>query len=800
MNRFLQAYKYFLVCVLILNLTSLHQAKAQPSNHLVQLEGKTTDSITHEPLTGVTVMVTGGRYATTSDANGYFRINVPTGKRRITFSIIGYTPKQIDTNIVAKVFLETELAPEIQKMDEVTITTRNARTQVEGVNTGTFLLSRKEIGSIPLLLGETDYFKAIQLMPGVQTTGEGNAAIYVRGGAYDQNLVLLNEATVYNPTHLLGFYSVFNSDVISSVKVIKSGMPAEYGNRLSSVIEFTGKQDIPDHTSVSGNLGLLSSRLCFETPLANRRISLSLAARKTYLNMWLDLMRNNGLIKNKSILHKSGYDFYDLNGTINAVINSKNRISLSLYKGEDIFKLNAWGMDLDAHMQWGNSIGALTWRKIFSDNVYMENTLVYSGYKLDMDLDQSQYSFNTNSQIQDFGFRNKITWLWSKHKISTGLSATYHNIIPNKSRAASDSSQLNLGSVNNYYSVEGSIFLSDEIKINDRISGIVGLRLNTFSHLGNFKTYTRDEYGNITDTLSYKRWDPIKNYTNMDIRASIRYLLRENLSVKLSFNTNSQYLHLVNASSVTFPTDFWVSSSDKVKPQTGKQWAAGLFHLNKRFNIEASVEFYYKTLSNQIEFYKGFLNSIDNSAFDDNLIYGKGRAYGAEFLIRKNEGKITGWIGYTLSKTEKSFTAIEEGRWYPAKYDRPNDLSVVLNYNTNKKWSFSAVFVYASGSTYTPVVGRYIVSGNVVNEYGQYNAARMPTYHRCDVSATLLLKKTERTESKLIFSVYNVYNRRNPFFIYPETTGNLSNYSLKVSPKEISIFPVLPSIGWEFHF
>jgi hypothetical protein len=336
--------------------------------------------------------------------------------------------------------------------------------------------------------------------------------------------------------------------------------------------------------------------------------------------------------------------------------------------------------------------------------------------------------------------------------------------------------------------------------LNEKLSFYLGFRFNLFSHFGDFLETIRDETGNIIDTRQFKKWEHIKSYSGLDIRTSLRYLIRDNLSVKLSFNSNNQYLHLINASSVTFPTDFWVSSSGKVKPQQGLQWAAGIFHLNKKTNIEVSAEIYYKTFSRQIEFYKGFLNSIDNSAFDDNLIFGKGRAYGAEFLIRKTQGKLTGWLGYTLSKTEKSFTAIENGRWFPAKYDRPNDISVVLNYNTNKRWSFSAVFVFSDGSTYTPVVGRYIMSNNVVNEYGSYNSARMPAYHRCDVSATLLLKKTETRESKLIFSVYNIYNRHNPFFVYPEASGNLAHYTLNVSPKEISIFPILPSIGWEFHF
>jgi hypothetical protein len=764
------------------------------------IEGTIIDSITSEPLPGVAVINVQTQKATVSDGAGRYLLKVSTGKNSIRFNLLGYATRQVEVDDNSKMPLDVSLAMDVKKLKEVTVTTQNWHRQVEGTNTGTFQLSRKEIGSIPLLLGEADYFKAIQLMPGIQTAGEGNAAIYVRGGGYDQNLVLLDEATVYNPSHLLGFYSVFNSDVIGNVKVIKSGIPAQYGNRLSSIIEFNSKQEIPEQTALKGNIGLLSSKLTVDIPLCHHQVVVSFAARKTYLNTWLSGLKKAGVIQPHSILYKSGYDFYDLNGGISAIINSKNKLSFHLYHGKDLFLLHSDAVELNTNMAWGNTIGSITWRSILNERLYTETSVLYSGYRLDMNLEQSLYYFNLISRIEDWGFKNNFTWQFAGHKVNFGISSIHHSIIPNKSQASSDSVQLNLGSVNYYYSMESSVYAADEFAFSDKISLYAGLRYNLFNHLGDFTTYERDEYGNIKDTLRYKNWENIKTYGNVDLRTSLRYLIQDHLSVKFSFNTTSQYLHLVNASSVTFPTDFWISSSDKVKPQRGLQWSAGVFHYQQTWQIETSVEMYYKTFSHQVEFYKGILNAMDNSSFDENLIFGKGRAYGVELLVRKTKGKVTGWVGYTISKTEKSFAGIENGRWFPAKYDRPIDLSVVVNYNTDKKWSFSAVFVYATGSTYTPVTGRYFVSNNVLNEYGSYNSARMPAYHRCDVSATFLLNKTETRESKLIFSIYNVYNRRNPFFVYPEVSGNLLHYTLSVSPKEVSIFPILPSIGWEFCF
>jgi outer membrane receptor for ferrienterochelin and colicin len=777
---------------------SVQDCFAQPTSEALKISGIVTDSSTHQPLKGATVMETISKKVILSDDHGFYEFFLSKGNHELTCSFLGYKNISKNINILSDQTIDFRLTSQSVQVKEVTITSRNPARQVQNIQTGTIELSRKEIANLPLFLGESDFYKALQLMPGVQVSGEGNAAIYVRGGGYDQNLILLDQATVYNPAHLLGFYSVFNTDIVNEVTLIKSGMPAEFGNRISSVLEFSSKRTIPKQVSTTGNIGLISSKANVDIPLFDKHGALFLAARKTYLNSLLDVFRNAGLIKSSSILYKTGYDFYDLNGSLVLAPTKKDRIFLSTYKGDDWFVLNSNVIDLHANMDWGNQIASLSWNHFFHSNLYIDNYLTYSGYGLNMTLKMSQYNLDLQSGINDYGYKNRVTWVLNKHKLRTGLALIRHNIRPNSSSVASDSLTLNLGTTNLYKSYELSYYLSDEVNLTEKLGISAGLRFNSFYHVGPFTDYLLNSQGDISDTIHYRNGQVIKNYNAPEVRLSARYLLSSGMSLKLSFNTNNQYVHLVNVSNITFPTDFWIPSSRLIKPQTGNQWTVGVY---KNFlNLETSVEVYYKTFRNQIEFYKGIFNAANNTPLDENLIFGKGRAYGAELLVRKTIGKFTGWFGYTFSRTEKSFPAIEDGRWFPARYDRPHDVSVVVNYVFNQRWTFSAVFVFASGNTYTPIVGRYIVTNNVVNQYGSYNSARMPAYHRLDLSATCLLKKTDKFTSTLNFSVLNAYDRHNPFFIYPEATGDISKYTMKVEPKEVSIFPILPSVSWQFSF
>jgi hypothetical protein len=756
----------------LLLILSVNYCKSQNNSDLYKIYGSVTDSTGSTPLPGTTIVDKVSNKVAIANYQGNYEILLPAGPHVLNFSFVGYKSANIDVHVSSNQLININLSPEPVRIKEVVIDSRSASGQIQNIKTGTIELNKKEVANLPSLLGESDFYKALQLMPGVQLSGEGNAAIYVRGGGYDQNLILLDDATVYNPTHLLGFYSVFNTDIINNVTMIKSGMPAEYGNRISSVLDFHTKSSIPEKLTINGNIGLISSGLNIDLPVLKQKGAFFLAGRKTYLNAFLEGFRKMGLIKHTSILYKSRYDFYDLNGSFVLKVSNKDRLMLSSYQGEDKFVLNSEVIDLHTDMNWGNRVASLSWNHTFSDHLYMENHLIYSNYGLQMELDQEQFQFQLHSKINDIGFKNGITYMLKNHKIRTGLALIRHNIVPNSSNARSDSLNYSFGTPNHYYSYETSVFLSDEFRISSNLSIIAGFRYNSFYHIGPFNDYTSK------DSTSYGKSDLVKNYNGPDFRLTARYLMSESASLKFSFNSNNQYVNLVNASSVSFPTDFWIPSSKLIKP----------------------IEVYYKVSSNQIEFNKGILNSVDNTPLDQNLIFGKGRAYGCELFIRKTSGKLNGWISYTISRTEKSFNDIENGRWFPAKYDRLHDVSVVTNYQYNAKWSFSLVFVYATGSAYTPVVGRYFIANNLLNQYGRYNSARMPAYHRLDIAATHILKKTDKTESRLIFSVYNVYNRHNPFFVYPEASGSLDKLSLTVEPKEVSIFPVLPSISWQFSF
>lgn len=644
-----------LVCLIFygshLSVFSL-DCQAQDNTETFKISGIVTDSSAHQPLKGATVVVMPSKKGTQTNDQGLYEIFVSRGSHEITFRFVGFKSITRNIDISANLTINPEMVSESLVMKEVTITSRTADKQILNIQTGTIGLSKKEVASLPLLLGESDFYKAIQLMPGVQVSGEGNAAIYVRGGGYDQNLILLDQATVYNPTHLLGFYSVFNTDIINEVTLMKSGIPAEYGNRISSVLEFTSKRTIPERVKTTGNIGLISSRVNVDVPLFDQHGALFLAARKTYLNSLLDIFRSAGVIKHRSILYKTGYDFYDLNASLVLAPTKKDRIFISTYKGDDWFVLNSNVIDLHANMDWGNQVASLSWNHFFHTNLYIDNYLTYSGYGLNMNLTMSQYNFDLQSGIKDYGYKNRVTWVLNKHKLRTGLALIRHNVKPNSSSAASDSLTLNLGTTNLYKSYEFSYFLSDEVDLTDKLGISAGLRFNSFYHVGDFNEYQLNDQGQISDTIHYRNGQIIKNYSAPEVRLSARYLLSSGTSVKFSFNTSNQYVHLVNVSTITFPTDFWIPSSKLIKPQSGNQWMVGFY---KNFlHLETSLEVYYKTFRNQIEFYKGIFNSVNNTPLDNNLIFGKGRAYGAELLVRRTIGKFTGWFGYTFSRTEKA--------------------------------------------------------------------------------------------------------------------------------------------------
>ena len=598
----------------------------------------------------------------------------------------------------------------------------------------------------------------------------------------------------------MGFYSIFNPDVIQDVTFFKSGIPAEYGNRISSVLDFTSNPGIPSKVEVLGNIGLISANLKADIPLLNEHANLFFSIRQTYLNLILSGIRKLGLISNHSVLKNSTYDFYDINAGLTLSINNKNKLYAGSYTGDDNFNMDASEIQLNAAMNWGNKMASLSWTHQFSTQCSMVNSLVGSTYDMSMHILQNEYDLSLYSHIRDYGLKNKTTFRTDKQLIKFGFECMHHLITPNSNTASADTQVLSIPKVYSYFALENSIFFSDEIKLGSKISMVAGIRGNLYLQLGPYETYLYDSSGNVQDTLNYTAGKVIQHYWDIEPRLSFRYLLAENLALKFSYNYNNQYIHLVSTSSVAFPTDFWIPSTKLIKPLSGNQWYAGIYKEFKPLALETSMEGYYKFTNNEIAFNNDWINLFNTSPTDANLIFGKGRSYGVEFLAKKTSGKFTGWIGYTLSKTEQSFPQIENGSWFPAKYDRTHNGTCVINYTLNPKWSFSTVFVYSTGTAYTPVIGRYLIAGNIINEYGNYNSARMPDYSCLDISATYVLVNKPEKSSKLIFSIYNVLNQQNPFFIYPQSTGNVMNYTIDVESKELSIFPILPSVSWQFTY
>ena len=795
MNKFL---KYFICLWLIAISLTIFNVNILCQNIKVYIT--VIDSINKKSLSGAIVNIAESGSSRISDNEGKCSIFGIRGLNVLKCSFVGYKNFNIPVNLKNDTSLFVYLIPLVEELKEITILSTSAEKNVNNVQNGVVSLNRKEINSLPVLLGESDFFKALQLLPGIQNSGEGNAAINVRGGGNDQNLILLDGAVVYNPSHLLGFYSIFNTDVIKDVTLIKSGIPAEYGNRISSVMDFNSRFEIPKKTVINGNLGFISARIAANVPLFHDKGCIFFAGRSTYINLLLSIMKKVNVISGNSILRKSGYNFYDLNGGIYLNLNKNNKLILSVYNGKDDFDIEADIISLNARMAWSNGIASLTWNHLFNNHFSMENRIVKSTYDYKMDFTQSQYTFHLTSNIRDIGLKNKLYFYSDHHKIKFGFEILTHRINPNSSLLSTENQVLTIPKQYQYNSLENSIYFSDEIKLSDQVSIVTGLRGNSFSPLGPYISYNRDSEGNVSDSTAYPSGKIVNTYFGFEPRLAFRYLLSEKNSIKLSYNFNNQYIHLVNASSVSFPTDFWIPSTKKIKPQRGSQISLGYYKNFDNNNFQTSIELYYKNLTNQMEFKNSIFHVFDNTPFDENLVFGKGRSYGAELLIKKTTGRITGWIGYTLSKTEKSFAEIENKHWFPAKYDRTHDASCVINFDFSNKWIFSTVFVFSTGSAYTPVVGRFFIENNIVNIYGRYNSARMPDYHRLDISATYIITKTEVKDSRIIFSIFNVYNRQNPFFIYPQAVGSIFPLTLSVHPEEVSIFPILPSVSWQFMF
>ncbi|MBN2350061.1 MAG: TonB-dependent receptor [Bacteroidales bacterium] len=765
------------------------------------LSGKVIDGESGEWLIGAAIQVTGTSKGAVTDENGTYILKLPRGIYNIQISYIGYERLGKEISLTADRIENFTLIPKVIESEEVIITTEKPEDHFRSTETGLIELKAKDIKALPTLMGEADALRILQLSPGVSSVTEGNAGFYVRGGGADQNLILIDNATVYSSSHVLGFFSVFNSDAIHGVRLTKSGMPAFYGGRLASVMDVEMLDGNPDSLETTIGIGLISSKIAFQGPILKNRITFSAAVRRSYLDEVVKPVISPFLKNQSSFFKDNKYHFYDINGKLAVRLSGRDRVTFTLYNGIDKYSLQQYRFDYENYIKWGNTLGVLNYNHIFNKDFAVNTSLSFTEYFFNFSAVQSNIQIGLSSLIRDVAFKIQFTKLGTNNGYTKfGIDYQKHRFLPNNLDATANDLDLEFGSNRVLNAHETAIYYDRIIPVGGRLSTNIGLRYTNFLHVGPYQKMLTNNLGEIYDTLSYGSNKVIKPYNHIEPRISARYLLNDNSSLKASFTQNYQYIHLASASAVTLPTDVWLPSTEKIKPQQGEQYTLGYF-VNSRDNIyQASVDMYYKTLKNQVELLYGIINNFKDNIFEESVIFGSGSSYGIEFYIRKTQGKMNGWIGYTLSKTTRKFDEINEGKIYPAKYDRRHDVNLVVSYVLNKKWTFSGTFIYASGNAMTLPEYKYLIDGNVITGYGPTNGFRMPDYHRLDLSATYSGKKAKRYESSWNFSVINLYNRANPYFIYFEISGDVYDYNLKITPHQVSLYPILPSVTWSIKF
>lgn len=752
---------------------------AQPS-HIIS--GTVRDAETGEVLIGAAVIARDlGSVGIATNAYGFYSLTVPDGSHVIAIQSVGYRT-QTDTLLLDKdITLNINLTPQPIRESDVVVTKERSNTNVTSTEMSANRLEVHEIQEIPVLLGEKDILKTIQLLPGIEGAGEGSTGFYARGGGIDQNLILLDEATVYNSSHLLGFLSVFNSDAIKDVKVMTGGIPAEYGGRLSSVLDIRTNDGNMKQFDGSGGIGLLDSRLTFGGPIVRDEGSFNVSARRTYADLFLKLSRDTAL--NRASLY-----FYDLNAKANYTLDDRDRVYASGYFGRDNFGYpDLFGFN------WGNATATLRWNHLFSDNLFSNTSLIFSNYSYGNDVSSGTSEFTITSGIRDESFKTDFEYFAGpKNNLKFGLNVIYHTFLPGTVTATSGTA-FNGISIPNRYGGEYAAYIAHETEVASGVMLNYGLRYSVFQLYGPGDVKTYDADGNVLTTASYGPGEIIKTYSGLEPRVSANFTLDDASALKASYSRTSQYLHLLSNSVTSNPSDLWVPSSNNVKPQYADQVAAGYFRNFGDDEYESSLELYYKNMQNVID-YKNGADLQLNPDVEALLSYGRGWSYGAEFLLRKRSGPLSGWVGYTLSRTDEQFADINNGNPFPARQDRTHDISIVSIWQYDPVWTFSATWVYNTGNAVTFPSGNYLLENvRLVPYYTERNGYRMPAYHRLDLSATWTLGP----HSNLNFSVYNAYNRLNAYSIYFRRDPDDPN---KTQAVQTTFFPIIPSVTYNFTF
>ena len=790
--------KFRIICLLLVCLTMSNLVKAQDK---VTLSGVVSDSNNNETLIGVNILFPDLSTGATTNEYGFYSITLPKGEYNIVISYLGYQDISETIELSESIKMNFSLTESVESLDEVIIKENVEKLNIRKPQMSINSLTANTIKQIPVVFGEADVIKSITLLPGVTTAGEGASGFNVRGGAADQNLILLDEATIYNSSHLFGFFSVFNPDAIKDLRLYKGGIPARYGGRVSSVLDIYQKEGNSNKFHMNGGIGVISSRLLAEGPLNKGQGSFLLAGRATYAHLFLPLVD----VDNRAY-------FYDLNTKISYKLNDNNSVYLSGYFGRDVFSLSE-----SFKNTYGNTVLNFRWNHLFSDKLFSNLSLIYSDYYYGLRLDF--VGFNWDSGIRNFNVKYDFKhYVSDRIKLQYGLNSIYHKFNPGEITPSTPDSGINADKLIDKYAFENALYLDVEHKLTNRLRASYGLRYSSFLRLGQdeLNFYENDqavifneelqvyEKANPIGTESYSRSDVIESFGNFEPRLALAYELNYNSSIKASYNRLSQYLNLISNTSSPTPLDVWTPSGKYVEPQILDQVALGYFRNFKDNTYSLEVETFYKKVQNRIDYIDG-ADLIANDAIEQIILNGEARAYGFELLFRKNEGRLKGWIAYTLSKSEQrtpgrtpNEPGINNGEWYNTPFDKTHDISITASYDFTEKWRFNANFIFQTGQPVTYPNAQYEYNGILIPNYGLRNENRLPAYNRLDISATYTPKPQKKTgwQGEWVFGIYNVYNRRNAASIsFRQNKDTGANEAVR-----LAIFGIVPSISYNFKF
>lgn len=760
----------------------------------VTLSGYVKDKSNGEALIGANVYLPLLKTGVVTNNYGFYSISVPSGSYSVTYSCLGYQSQSPLIRLSASKQLNVMLEQDSRQIEEIVVTGEKKNNNVERMQMSIEKMPVKMVKKLPAFMGEIDIIKSITLLPGIQSGGEGSSGLYVRGGGPDENLMLLDEAPVYNASHLLGFFSVFNSDAIKDIEVYKGGIPAEYGGKASSVIDIRMKDGNSQKLNLSGGIGNISSRLTVEGPIIKDKWSFIVSGRRTYADylgklMGLEALQNNQLY------------FYDLNLKTNVEINDKNRIYFSAYTGDDYFKAGE-----SIYMRWGNLTSTIRWNHLFTNKLFSNTSFIYSRYDYSLGVPGSGAGqFDWTSQISDFNFKEDVSWyLNSTNKLTMGLNLIRHHFEPGAVSAGKGSYFSDL-TLTNYNAIDNSACISNEQSVGPKLSLRYGLRISWFQQIGTGKVREYQNPGQpksneVTRVIEYGPGELVPPpYLNLEPRLAVKYMLTPESSVKASYNRMAQNLHLISNTNSPTPLDIWLPSSKYIKPLISNQVGLGYFRNFRQNMFETSAEVYYKKMDNVIDYIDGAKLFLKED-LETELLRGSGYAYGLELYAKKQQGRLTGWLSYTLSHSMREIPGINNGKVYPSSYDHPHNISLVASYELNKRWCISSNWIFLTGNPTSYPVAKYVVQGNTLYYYADRNSNRIPDYHRLDISATYDFKKNDRRKFKqsLNFSIYNVYARRNAYSV--TFRQNVDNPNVSDAVRLSIIGSIIPSVTYNFNF